>query len=389
MTLRQALAFAAVLVLLQTVCTALFSGAHGIGEGYLKLLNWDSAHYASISAHGYSYPLSGQVVSDDIHAGRANVVFFPGYPLAAALVHTVTGLSTEVSLLVVAQACAWIAWSYFLLILARAGLSGRRCFWSAVAVAVYPSSFFMVTGYTESLFMAGMLGFFFWSDRWVESESVLAWVLALLHGWVLSLTRIVGFAVDAYPAFRGFFRKQLRPMAIVLFFLSIAASVLFFVYCHYRFGDWAVYFKLEEIGWGNRRLYFAILNPLSYVPRFFFEPTVDSFSRSSVTFSAVLFVAWGLSEWRLWKAARAFSERRTARALVAFVMFYIALTGKANSNMDSMLRYTLPVYVLLVMNFAELKWAPKGKWGFGLFLATCLGIEFWNMYRFTHGHWVA
>lgn len=389
MTLRQALGFAALLVLLQVTCTMLFSGAHGLGEGYSKLLNWDSFHYEKISAQGYSFPANGQVSSDDIHAGKANVVFFPGYPLAGALVQRASGLSTRISLLLVAHFCAWMAWTYLLLILSRTGMTRRGCLWAAAVVAVYPSSFFMVTAYTESLFLAGMLGLIFWSDRWMKSGSAISWILALAHGWALSLTRIVGFAVDGYPVLCDFFRKRIRFASIALFALSTATSVLFFVYCQRKFGDWAVYFKLEEIGWQNQPRYFAILNPMSYVPRFFFEPTVDSFSRSSVTFAAVLFFAWTRSEWKVRKTTGVLSDSRLARGLVALAMFYIALTGKANSNMDSMLRYTLPVYVLLVMNFAELGWRPRANWKFALFLATCLGIQFWNMYRFTHGHWVA
>jgi hypothetical protein len=85
-------------------------------------------------------------------------------------------------------------------------------------------------------------------------------------------------------------------------------------------------------------------------------------------------------------------------------MFYIALTGKANSNLDSMSRYTLPVYVLMVLNFAELKKISRpalsgektgsvffsgSRWKLVLMLVLGLGVECWFMYRFTHGRWVA
>jgi len=400
-------AFALALVIAQIGVTAAFSGARAPGQAYLKLLNWDSWHYDSIATKGYSYPANGHVVSDDIHAGRANVVFFPGYPLAAHEVHELTGASVETSLLWVAHLSAWIAWLYFLLLLDGAALSRERRWGAVLAAAVYPSCFFMVTGYTESLFLAASLGFIFWSDRWVERNKPVAWFIALLHGWILALTRIVGFAVAGYPAARDFvrgkrFSDRFRAASITLLFLSVLTSFAFFWYCHVKFGDWAVYFRLERIGWQNRPEYFAILNPLTYVPHFFFEQTIDSFSRSSVTLGGALFAVWGIAEWRIFKRTGEFAERRIARALVAFAMFYIAVTGKANSHLDSMLRYTLPVYFLLVLNFADLNElrvragepilffsGPRRVWKLGLALFLGIGIQVWCMYRFTHGHWVA
>src|ERR1700745_1550549 len=103
MSLRSALGWGLVFVLVQILFTALFSGAHSPQEAYFKLLNWDSFHYRSIAEKGYSYPASGKVSSDDIHAGLANVVFFPGYPAAAGLLHRATGISVELALLVVAH----------------------------------------------------------------------------------------------------------------------------------------------------------------------------------------------------------------------------------------------------------------------------------------------
>jgi hypothetical protein len=408
MPVRYAFGFAVLLVLAQVVCTLAMSGSP---TRYLKLLNWDSGHYLSIAEKGYSYPsnlttsassatLAPPITSDDIHAGRANVVFFPGYPLAAHWVHELTGLSVDYSLLVVAQGAAVFAWFYLILLLGVSGISRQQITWAVVAVFAYPSAFFMVTGYTESLFLAGALGFIYWCDRWIVGKKQGAWFLALLHGWGLALTRIVGFAVAAYPVFydviasgrrasrvkRG--KRGIKRGSIVLFILSVQTSVAFFVYCQLKFGDWAVYFRLEEIGWQNHRRYFAILNPLTYVPHFFFEDTVDSISRSSVTLAAAMFIVWALLESRSKR-----NPGRIARGFVAFSMFYIALTGKANSNLDSMLRYTLPVYILLVLNFAELRSTlfagPYRRFKLGFALVLGLGVQAWCMYRFTHGHWVA
>jgi hypothetical protein len=400
------LGLAALLTMGQIVFAGLLSGAHSPGEAYFKLLNWDSEHYAQIANQGYQIPAGRPITSEDVHEGRANVVFFPGYPFGAKYFHDFTGASIQLSMLLIAHAASILAWFYFLLLLSEAGMVGWEIGWPVIAVLVYPSAFFLVTGYTESLFLAASLGFIYWCDRWNSQRSAGAWWIALLHGWVLAITRIVGFAVAAYPAFGDVVRKRLRFASVMILGLSVLVSVSFFAYCQIKFGDWAIYFHLEEIGWDNHRKYFAIINPLSYVPHFFFENTIDSVSRCTVTLGGVLFAVWSYIEWKLWRQNQKLDDRRIARGMVAFTMFYIALTGKANSNFDSMTRYTLPVYVLMVLNFADLKKIPRGgladgkagsvffsgrgyRWKLGFMLFLSFSVECWCIYRFTHGRWVA
>lgn len=400
-------ALAVLLVSFQILLGALFSGDRSVSGAYLKLLNWDSEHYRRIAELGYLLPSSGQVTSGDIHEFRANVVFFPGYPMIARGIHLLTGLDVAHCLLFLAHSAAILTWFYFLLLLSQLleeQDESRRVRWmryGIVAVFAYPCSFFLVTGYTESLFMAGTLGFIYWSERYEKYRTPGIAVLALIHGWILSATRIVGVAVAAFPLIRDFFQRGWRVSSFILFFGSLLGSAGFFLYCQWRFGDWAVYFKLEEIGWHNHRLYFAIINPLSYVPHFFFENTVDSFSRCSVTLSGYLFALLFWTEWKLYQNSRRFAPTRWARSLVAFAMFYIALTGKAAANMDSMMRYTLPVFMLLVLSFTELCMiyrergeqllfkGQRGRLKWIAALVISFGIQCWFIFRFTHGRWVA
>lgn len=377
------------------------SGAEGGFTGrYLQLVNWDGFRYRDIAEKGYRIPSppGSPITSEDIHEGRANVVFFPGYPLLGRAVSSVLGVSTGFALLLVAQFFCWAFWTYFLRFLRLREVDERTIAWSALAVAVHPAAFFLVSAYTEPLFLAGLLGFIYWIERCEagrpEESLRFALPIAAVHSIAMSFTRIVSFALGPYPWIRS---GRLGARAILLGASVTVGALVFFTYCQVTFDEWSLYFRLEEIGWQNHRRWFAIVDPRSYIPRFFFEHTVDSFNRSAVLFTAILF---GLA-WRFERAEPGpLPKSRLALYFSAFVLFYIPLTGKANANMDSMIRYTVPTFVLLVFCFAELHSARRAQGRAPLFgdrvrwLALAGGVfslvvQGWFIYRYLRGRWVA
>jgi hypothetical protein len=355
-------------------------------ERFLKLLNWDSRHYESIASRGYVLPL-GEVTSADIHEGRANVVFFPGYPLAARGLSRLLGISVPWALLLVAQLSSVIFWSYFQLLLRQAGAGDRSVRWTLLMAILHPAAFFVVCGYTEAMFLACALGYMYWTHRWLLRRDWLAYGLAGIHGFVMCATRIVGFALLPYPYMRGWREKAYLP-ALILGGLGALGGIAFFAWCQHRFDDWSVYFQLEEVGWRNHRLWFAILDPRSYIPRFFFEHDIDSFNRASLPFTAFLFGwAWWLEKGQPDRGAR------FPLYLSAFVLFYIPLTGKANANMDSMIRYTFPVYLLLLLCLAPMLERAGISRRTRALIATgaafSFAIQVYFAIRFLRGGWVA
>jgi hypothetical protein len=383
----EAAALALVLCLAQiALLLALAPAGDSFSDRYLRLLNWDSQHYLSIATQGYVLP-EGEVTPEDIHGGRANVVFFPGYPITARAISQITGISTPVSLLIVAQLSCWIFWTYFQLLLLSSGVSHRATHWALFFAALHPAAFFVVCGYTEPLFLASALGFLYWSEVWLKTKSRAAYLLSATHGFVMCATRIVGAALLPYPYLRGWRERAYSP-ALVLGIVGSLGIISFFVWCQAHFGDWAVYFKLEEIGWRNERMWFAVLDPRSYIPRFFFEHTVDSFNRASLPFTLFLF-AWA------WRLERKQVDRgaRFPLYLCTFALFYIPLTGKANANMDSMIRYTFPVFVMMLLALVPViqrtGLSTKMRWLTTAGALASLAIQLWFAARFLSGKWVA
>src|SRR5205814_10410862 len=123
----------------------------------------------------------------------SNVAFFPAYPAVAAALRYAFNLETDTALLVTAQAAAWGFWSYFFLFCERWNLSPGLQTLGALSVLAHPASFFLIAGYSESLFLMALLGFIYWSSARGRG----AWFCAAVHGVLMSGTRIVGIPCAA------------------------------------------------------------------------------------------------------------------------------------------------------------------------------------------------
>src|SRR6202043_1478827 len=128
---------------------------------YSTLIQHDSYWFANIVDRGYETtvpPISHKMME------VSNVAFFPAYPAIAAILHYGARLSIYNALLVTAQAAAWGFWSYFFLFCERWNISPLLQFFGALSILAHPTAFFLVAGYSESLFMMALLGFMYWSS---------------------------------------------------------------------------------------------------------------------------------------------------------------------------------------------------------------------------------
>jgi hypothetical protein len=278
-------------------------------------------------------------------------------------------------------------------------ISRRSIIFYGAFLGLFPSSFFMVAGYSESMFMAALLGLIFWTERWLNRSKAqrldLNWALAALCGFILSGTRLVGIPLMLYPVIRWisqqrkiqFDRRSLR--VVILSGVSGLGALAFFVWSQIQFGQWDIYLKLQRLGWGNEPNYLAVLYPSSYLPRLFFEDTTTSVCRISNLLMFILF----------FRVIRNYNKVNWGVFYAAGSMFFVSLVGKANYNMDSMIRYNLPVFVLLMLQLISLRQNPTHvnqgllcmirKWAWILGCLLALAVQIWMIRVFTQGGWVA
>ena len=114
------------------------------------------------------------------------MAFFPAYPALAAILHHGLRLDIYSALLLTSQAAAWGFWSYFFLFCQRWSISPLLQFFGAVSILAHPTAFFLIAGYSESLFMMGLFGFKVLPRLRAGDHGA----LAVLHGLLMSATRI-------------------------------------------------------------------------------------------------------------------------------------------------------------------------------------------------------
>src|SRR6266480_318141 len=267
-----------------------------LSDRYESLIQHDSYWFINIVDGGYQTivpPIDHKVME------VSNVAFFPAYPAIAALFRYGLNIDTGTALLITAQLAAWGFWTYFFLLCDRWSLSPALQFCGALLIVAHPAAFFLIAGYSESLFLMALLGFIYWSST--DGRAARVW--AALHGIVMSATRIVGIVCAGFPVVRSVLRKgwnglgeplawfRKHASAIGVMFAATLGALWFFIYCQLRWGHWDIYMLTQAAGWGIIPDYLAVFKPSSYrwlVPALN-NPTEAS--QMSMTLGALLFVA--------------------------------------------------------------------------------------------------
>ena len=127
----------------------------GYGPAFTRALEawprWDAMHYFALAQHGY------------FGVSEGDTVFYPLYPaLQRALAPVLGGDYLLASLLVSTVATAAALACLYMLAESRYGRDAAR--WAVLALALYPTAFFLFAPFTESLFLALTLGAFLAAD---------------------------------------------------------------------------------------------------------------------------------------------------------------------------------------------------------------------------------
>src|SRR5216117_1292214 len=288
-------------VLQLAMAVGLLAPEGSLSDRYSTLIQHDSYWFINIVDRGYQTivpPIDHKVME------VSNVAFFPAYPSIAAAFRYGLNINTCTALLITAQLAAWGFWSYFFLFCKRWDISPELQICGALLIAAHPAAFFLIAGYSESLFLMALLGFIYWSIA--EGRSAKFWAAA--HGIVMSATRIVGIVCAAFPLIRSVFqtgwRRLIEPRpwfrkekpAIAMTLVASFGAIGFFTYSQLRWGHWDIYMLTQAAGWGIAPDYLVVFRPSSY--RWFVPALNDptEASQMSMTLGALFFIAIALCE---------------------------------------------------------------------------------------------
>jgi hypothetical protein len=368
---------------------------------YLSLFQHDSFWMEDIARRGYQSPVPPVPYK---HYQESNVAFFPGYPLLSRAVAALGGDRSSpdhlrYAMLLTAQLSAWLFWCYIVLFFQRWKVPGWIGVPGLALLASHPAAFFLVAPYSESTFLASLLGFIYWSST---SGSLSKWVAAI-HGLGMTATRIVGIPCAVAnllcgegPDAAGTRRSWKQwALAVLVSLFSLGGAIAFFAFCQVHFRSWDFYMQTQKAGWGVQAEYLA---PFKWETYKHFSADWDvpiNLSQLSVAVTPWIFLVLGLAELLV---GRKTWRERLPFYFAGLVIFYISVAGVASVQLESMIRYQFCTHVFVVLALVQLLSRHGGKnvntvavlvWVSGFVAATLIYVQMHYLGQFTIGEWFA
>lgn len=342
--------WAAALYLLADSVPTTFSGRPPIKQPATAVARWDSPWYARIATIGYEGRTDGRM---------HDIAFFPLYPLAIAALSRSTGLAPLPAGEVVSLAALFGALILLALLAREEGFDELP---TVRALLAFPTAFFFLAVYTESLYL-------FVSVACLLALRRRRYALAALAGFLAGLCRPNGFLLSV-PLAWAFFEKRDSPAKGSRSgpLLAAAAPVLglatFLAYSWRKLGNPFLPISIQRSGWHHSFTWPWI----ALIRGWFWKP--------HLRFEAILVLLFFAVSALLWKRFKGYA------LYVALTLLMVCLSGQ----LFSASRYVLvlfPVFFLLGDLFRRFPWIEA-------VYATCalLGLGYLTI-RFALGFWVA
>lgn len=269
-----------------------------------NLANWDGGHYLGIAEHGYQE--------------KYQYAFFPLYPLLIKAVSSLTQNYLAASLLI-SIVSSFLA-IHLLFSLIRLDFDKKIARDAVLVLAMFPTSFYFLTAYSEGLFLLLSLATFLFLRK---NNLVLATMAAALA----SATRVVGVAV-VLALMMEVWTKQGINKSNWYILLAPAGLIIYSWYLFNQTGD-PFYFTVAQLHWQR------ILTP----PLVSFWETLRSLDFNA--FLDLLFTVFGLG-----MILRAFRFLPLTYAVYGLISILLPL---ATSSLSSMPRFLLPIFPIFIL----------------------------------------
>lgn len=307
-----------------------------------SLLRYDSNHYRAIATNGYT---------------AMETAFFPLFPLLIKGVSYVTGISISLSLFAVsfsfliASVIVLAYWLQFELKLRKSKLSP----WAVIGlIALFPTSFYMALGYSESLFVFVTISALFAyrkGNYWLAALAVVFATATRAQGGALAIF----FLLDYLFARKWVDWKKLIPVVA-----APLGLIAYMVYLWAMFGNPFEFIAAQQ-NWG--RLNGNII-----------ENLISSFRPPYLWYLPVL----SAMLWTVWKYL--------GKTWFIYCLIFI-LIPLSSGRLDSLNRYMIalpPLFLALSLYFES-----KPAFLKTFYIVTSVFLLAWNILLFTNNYWVA
>lgn len=288
---------------------------------YQSLSNWDGQHFITVAENGYT---------DNIQ-----YAFFPGYPLAIRIL-TLPGIDYIQAGIVTSFICSFLT-VFFLLKLLRLDFKEDICAKAVFFLFIFPTSFFLLLVYSESLFLfLSVLTFYFARDK---KFGKYRYFWAAIFAALASATRLVGVALVASLFIEAYLDKS-KKVAKWPLFLAPTGLILYCVFLFVKTGN-PLYFLVSEENW-ERILVLpgvGLWRSLSYILSNAVTPS------TVVALLDLFYTSLGLG-----LALRAFRFLRPSYAVYFLISVLLPVFTPTLGSMQRFLLVIFPIFILISLS---------------------------------------
>lgn len=311
---------------------------------------WDSGHYLTIALKGYEYP---------------EQAFFPFWPWLLKIL-ALSGISIyKIDFFL----SFFLSLSVFVLFynLAAKLLGQAAAKFSLLFLASFPTSFFLVAGYTESLFLSLTLGSFILLEKGYR-------LLSSLLAAPTTMTRSIGLGT----AFAYLSLKISLPKKVFLFLIALSGLFIFMFYLRFTFNDALLFLNAQKersaryqtLSWANFPLWPILQYPLKIYP-----------GAQNLAFD-FYFLDWAASLLFLFLLGVVYKKLSFNYFIYAL---FVVLIPLSSGKFESLQRYVLPAFPC----FFVFPTIFKSRLFFFIVCLVLFLLQLWLMTRFLNYLWVA
>ncbi len=314
--------------------------------------NWDGGHFIGIAQNGYKHFFQ--------------YAFWPLYPL---LIRGVTLLTSNyyLSAFLINIFCLFLGLEVFYKLL-RLDYSLAFSKKIIILMLIFPTSFFFLAAYSESLFFLLVVSTFL-SLRLSHKKPIYLY-LAISLTILASLTRLVGLALILAVLVEVYRQKRL-PMVILILIISLSG---FLSYCFYLFlkTGQPFYFLIAEQYW-QRNLTFPGLGFWNTIQNFSGQQLVLDYGRSLLE---LVFSVLGVG-----LILRSIRFLRPSYVIYGFCSILLPLLTPSLSSMPRFLLVVFPIFIMLGQ--------VKSRLILVIYLLMSVSLLMFFSISFILGNWVS
>lgn len=348
-------------------------------HNFLDLNRWDAVHYETIVQQGYGS-------HHDQSQPSYTLMWYPGYPLVAKLIHAITDWQISAIFSLLSAVCTYVFWILLWSVKLRSAFTDKVISISSVLFLSWPYSFFWFAGMTEPLVgLLLILLLFYWvQQRDNCTIAVLAYATSVKQLFVpISLAVLLLQGLKDFP--------KLSP-TLIKTPLALAGFLAFGCYSWLNFEN---FFMSSDL------TMFIYKRNVSLISLIDFNNYARAFKRPGGFFAILSIIFLLLVSYRLardctsWKQLRHFLHHPQSRYSLELILWWLAtsftvlcILGDAYNTppFTSILRYQTPnisLFLLLAIQLRNLAW-----WKVVALLAPYVSFALYYQNQMTVKYWL-